>query len=69
MRFRPITMGLFVISGLHPLGASAAMYRRLSSLRKARQSPTWEDLSRLDSPLYILSRIFGLKSVPHFRRK
>ena len=33
---------------------------------RPRQSPTWEDLSRLDSPLYILSRGFGLKSVPRF---
>src|SRR5262245_5263273 len=32
MRFRPINTALFAISGFHPLGASAAMYRRLSIL-------------------------------------
>src|SRR5215475_3311988 len=35
MWFRAITTGLFVISGTQPLGESAAMYRRLSSLRKS----------------------------------
>jgi hypothetical protein len=34
MQFRPITTSLFVISGFHLLGESAAVYRRLSSLRK-----------------------------------
>src|SRR5262245_13605019 len=35
MRFRPIGAILFNISGWRPLGESSAMYRRLSSLRKA----------------------------------
>ncbi len=35
MRFRPIAARLFTISGFHPLGEAAAMYRRLSSLRKS----------------------------------
>ena len=35
MQFQPISAGLFTISGFHPLGESSAMYRRLSSLRKA----------------------------------
>src|SRR4029450_12598562 len=35
MQFQPISAGLFTISGWRPLGESSALYRRLSSLRKA----------------------------------
>jgi hypothetical protein len=44
MQFQPISAGLFTISGFHPSGASAAMYRRQSCLRKSSQVGDWRGL-------------------------